>query len=258
MSKDDKWPKFKLPSRRQPVWRIAKKVFRPFFRATVESTIEELPDKAIIVSIHAAKRGPMAISCNYPKFHAIWGHHAMLGTYVDRFRYLRNVLYIQKMHKGKLIATLKATYEAFFSIYIYRGMHIIGTYTDMRFLGTVRNSMEVLNDNGTVILFPEDSSEGYFDEVRDAFPGFVMLAMTYYQKEGQDLPVIPAYISTDKHRFLLGKPRYVHEMELSGLKKQEIANVLRDDINLLFHEYIAKDAPIPPTVKSAPIRTRED
>lgn len=256
MSKEEKWPEFKLPSRRQPVFGVVKRIIRPLFRARVESMIETLPDKAIIVSIHAAKKGPMAIACNYPKYHAMWGHHAMLGSYGDRFRYLRDVLYMQKLHKKKWIATLKATYEAFFSIYLYRGMHIIGTYTDMRFLGTVRNSMEVLRAGGSVILFPEDSSEGYFDEVRSAFPGFVMLAMTYYGKEGEDVPVIPAYVSTKKHRFLLGEPRYVHELEKSGMNKQQIAELLREDINALFRNYVATDAPLPSKVKEAPVRTR--
>lgn len=124
MSKKEKaesFPEFKLPKRKQPVFGIFKKIFGGIFRAKTESVIENLPDKAIIVSIHSAKNGPMAISMSYPKFHAMWGHHDMLGTYKERFKYLRNVLYIQKLHKNKLVATLKALYEAVFSIFIYKG-----------------------------------------------------------------------------------------------------------------------------------------
>ena len=118
---------FKLPDRKQPVYKFFSKVlFAPLYRSKLESQIENLPDKAIIVSIHAAKKGPMAISMTYPKFSAMWGHHGMLGNYRERFSYLRNVLYIQKMHKNKFIATVKALYEAVFSIFIYKGMKIIG------------------------------------------------------------------------------------------------------------------------------------
>lgn len=255
--REESWENFKVPKRKKPVFNLFGKIIRPFFKAETQSTIENLPDKAIIVSIHAAKKGPMAISLNYPKYHAMWGHHAMLGSYADRFKYLRNVLYIQKMHKNKFIATLKATYEAFFSIFIYKGMRMLGTYTDMRFLGTVRKSMKYLDAGASVIIYPEDSAEGYFDEVRAAFPGFVMLSSTYYQKTGEDVPVIPAYISTKKKRFIIGAPRYVHELEASGLTKQQIADVLKDDINALYRKYIVTDAPVEATIKDAEVRTKE-
>ena len=257
--KDTKWPKFKLPKRRQPVYSFFKKIlFTPIYKCTLESKVKELPDKAIIPSIHAAKSGPVCISVTYPKFHSIWGHHSMLGTYVERFKYLRNVLYIQKLHKGKFIATLKATYEAIFSKYIYKGMKIIGTYTDMRFLATIRNSMEVLNDNASVVIFPEDSSEGYFDEIREAFPGFVMLALTYYQKHGEDLPILPMYVNKKKRRLLVGEPLYAHELEKSGLSKQEIADLAKEKINELYRNYIATGEPLgEPTYENAPIRTKE-
>ena len=260
MSKDrkkKKQKKFKMPKRRQPIFKLFGKVLGCFLKATVESEIESLPDKAIIASIHAAKNGPMAIALSYPKFSVMWGHHSMLGGYRERFKYLRNVLYIQKMHKSKFVATFKALYEALFSIYFYKGMKFIGTYTDMRFNTTIKNSITVLDEGATVIIYPEDSSEGYFDTVRSAFPGFVMLASAYYRKKGEDVPVIPAYISTKKRRLIIGKPRYVHKMELEGLTKQEIADIIKDDINALYSEYIVTDTPAQPSVKDAPVRSKE-
>lgn len=249
---------YKLPKRKQPIFKFFSKIlFKPIFGARCESMIEELPDKAIIVSIHAAKNGPMSIAVSYPKFSVMWGHHDMLASYRERFLYLRNVLYIQKMHKNKFIATLKALYEAVFSIYIYRGIKVIGTYTDMRLLTTVRNSMQVLNSGASVIIFPEDSSEGYFDEVRSAFGGFVTLSEVYYNKFGEDVPVIPAYISTKKRRFILGAPRYVHEMALSGMKNQEIADKIKDDINALYRDYILTDTEAVPSIPSAPTRSKD-
>ena len=69
--------------------------------------------------------------------------------------------------------------------------------------------------------------------------------------------VIPAYISTKKRRLIIGKPRYVHEMELDGLTKQEIADIIKDDINALYSEYIVTDTPAQPSVKDAPVRSKE-
>ncbi len=248
---------FRLPDRKQPIFRFfSKLVFKPLFGAKTDSLIRELPDKAIIVSIHAAKNGPMAIAMSYPKFSAMWGHHAMLGSYRERFSYLRNVLYIQKMHQNKFIATLKALYEAVFSIFIYKGMKVIGTYTDMRLLSTIRSSMGALDENASVIIFPEDSSEGYFDEVRSAFSGFVILGSLYYRKNGEDVPVIPAYISTKKKRLVIGAPRYVREMERAGMTKEEIAEAVKEDINSLYRDYILTDRTPEPTVEAAPTRNK--
>lgn len=256
--KKECFKEFKLPNRKQPIFSFFSKIlFKPIFKAKTESLIENLPDKAIIVSIHAAKNGPISIAMSYPKFSAMWGHHDMLGTYKERFNYLRNVLYIQKMHKNKLVATLKALYEAVFSIYIYKGMKVIGTYTDMRLISTVRSSMGVLDEGASVIIFPEDSSEGYFDEVKSAFPGFVILSMLYYRESGEDVPIIPAYISTKKKRFIIGTPIYAHEMELDGLTKEEIADKVKDEINALYREYIVKEKKAIPTVKDAPVRNKE-
>ena len=252
------WQEFKLPTGKQPIFKFFSKIlFKPIFGAKTESAIENLPDKAIVVSIHAAKNGPMAISMSYPKYAAMWGHHDMLGTYKERFLYLRNVLYIQKMHKNKFIATIKALYEAVFSIYIYKGIKVIGTYTDMRLLSTIRSSIEVLDAGASVVIFPEDSSEGYFDEVRSAFSGFVILSMLYYKQTGEDVPVIPAYISTKKKRLVIGAPRYVHEMELSGMTKENIADKIKDDINSLYRTYIITDTKPKATIPDAPIRKRE-
>ena len=256
--KNKDFREFKLPKRRQPVFAFfSKLLFKPIFGVKCESAIEELPDKAIIVSIHAAKNGPMAIAMSYPKFSAMWGHHDMLGSYKERFLYLRNVLYIQKMHKNKLLATLKALYEAVFSIYIYKGMKVIGTYTDMRLLTTVRNSMEVLNSGAGVIIFPEDSSEGYFDELRSAFPGFAILSEIYYKKYGEDVPIIPAYGSLKARRLIIGEPRYVHEMQLQGMKNENIAEQIKNDINSLYRSYILTDTPLTKSTPAAPTRSRE-
>ena len=259
--KTEELKEFKLPkNRRQPIFKFFSALFfKPIFKVKTQSKIKNLPDKAIIASIHAAKTGPMSICVSYPKYSAIWGHHGMLGSYKERFHYLRDVLYVQKMHKNKFFSGLKAPYEAFFSIFIYKGMKVIGTYTDMRLLSTIRNSMNVLDENASVIIFPEDSSEGYFDEIQSAFPGFVSLASLYYSKRGEDVPVIPAYVSRKrgKKRLVIGEPRYVHELELQGKSKQEIADIIKEDINELYRNYVEPKNDLEPTIEDAPTRTKE-
>ena len=63
-----------------------------------------------------------------------------------------------------------------------------------------------------------------------------MLALTYYQKRGEDLPIIPMYVSNEKRRLIVGTPKYAREMERSGMKKGEIASALAEEINKLYEQ----------------------
>ena len=235
--KKRKTKEYKVPSKKQPVFKIFGKIIGLSYKCEVESLIDEIPDKAIVVANHSAKQGPMALELNYPKFNVKWGAHEMLGSYKSRFLYLRNVLYIQKLHKSKLFATLKAAFEAIFSIYVYKGMKFIGTYPDIRIRHTIENSMKVLDAGATVMIFPENSNEGYFDELVSVFPGFVMLAERYYKKTGEDVPVIPAYYSKKHKKIIVGRPLYVQELVKEGLDRQGVADRFKDEINALYKAY---------------------
>ena len=67
---------------------------------------EKFPEKCIIVANHNNKKGPLIYELNLPIFHVTWGAYQMLGSYKDRYLYLRNVLYIQKNGVGKIRATI--------------------------------------------------------------------------------------------------------------------------------------------------------
>ena len=228
---------YKVPGRRQPIFKIFKLILYPFFHAKVESLIDDIPDKAIVVANHSAKKGPMAFEISYPKFNVKWGAHEMLGNYKSRFLYLRNVLYIQKLKKGKFSATLKALFEAIFSKMVYTGMKFIGTYTDVRFKKSITESMKVLDSGATVLIFPEDSANGYFDELTAAFPGFVLLAERYFKRTGEDVPVIPAYYHKHSKKIIVGKPLYVQQLMSEGLDKNAVAERFKDEINSLYRTY---------------------
>ena len=228
---------FKVPSRRQPIFRVVGWFFGLFYKAKVEILTDNLPQKAIVLANHSAKAGPMALELSYPHFNVKWGAHEMLGNYKSRYNYLRNVLYIQKLKKGKLVSTVKAAFEAIFSIWLYRGMKFIPTYSDARFRHSIRCSMDVLESGASVMIFPEDSTDGYFDELTSAFPGFVMLWQHYFRKTGEDLPVIPVYYHKRSRKIVVGKPQSVKSLFDSGLNRDEIAEHFKDEINFLFREH---------------------
>ena len=186
--------KWVAPKHRQPVWKIFRFVFRPFFLVkNVEFVDEKFPEKCILISNHNNKKGPMVFEFSLPIKHATWGAYQMLGTYKMRFRYLRDVLYIQKNNVKKGKATFKAMIESLFSLFTYRGMKVIPSYPDVRFMKTMQYSMECLDNGFAVSLYPEDSNQGYFDEMTHFFSGFVMFSEQYFKKTGEDLPIFPIW-----------------------------------------------------------------
>ena len=224
----------RLPKRRQPVFKLVKRILRLFMRVEVEIGCDDLPECAIIVSNHSAKSGPLAFELYYPHFHATWGAHEMLGGYSSRFHYLRDVFYIRKQGKGRLSATVRAAFEALFSKMFYKGIKILPTYTDMRFLYTVRSSMELLSEGASLLIFPENSSRGYLDELTDAFPGFVMLAEQYLNKTGVDSPIVSAYYHRKSKKMIVEAPEYVGRLLENGMKRKEIAEYFKERINEIY------------------------
>ncbi|MBO7186887.1 MAG: hypothetical protein J6V68_00615 [Clostridia bacterium] len=233
--KDIKW---KLPKHRQPVWKIFKFVFRPFFLVkNVQFLGEKFPEKCIIISNHNNKKGPMVYEFSLPISHATWGAYQMLGAYKMRFKYLRDVLYIQKNGLKKWKATLKAGIEAIFSIYTYRGMKVIPSFPDARLRRTMQYSMQCLDAGFAISLYPEDSNDGYFDEMKHFFPGFVMLSEQYFKKTGEDLPIFPMYYGRKKKKIVVGKPMYVQEFVKKGLNREEIVEQYRLAVNQLYYDH---------------------
>lgn len=230
--------KWSVPKRKQPVWRFVKPIMRPFCKLKqLEFLGEEFPDKCIIVANHNNKKGPMLYELNLPIFHITWGAYQMLGSYRDRYLYLRNVLYIQKNGVNKVKATLKASFEALFSKFFYKGMKVLPSYPDARLRKTLQYSIDTLDANNAIMVFPEDSGKGYFDEMVKFFPGFVMLAEQYYKKTGEDVPVFPMYWGRKKNKIVVGKPLYVNEMAKDGLDRYQIAEKFKEEINTLYRDH---------------------
>ncbi len=187
----------------------------------------------------------MAIEFFMP-FNVKWGAHQMLGGFGSRFKYLRDVHYMQELGKNKFVATVRATVEAIFSKMLYKGVKFIGTYSDARFTETVEQSMTVLDNNMSVAVFPENAAEagGYLAEPEKFLPGFVAVSEQYYKKSGEDVPVYPIYYSHDKKLLIVDRPKYIGEMKKSGMTRDEIAESFRENINSLYREHILADTPV--------------
>lgn len=234
---------FKVPSRKQPIFKVFRKILAltKWRGIKIIARPENLPNKCILVSNHSAKVGPMAYEIALPIFNIKWGAHEMLGNYRMRRRYLKDVFYVQKQGMSKTKANIKASFEAIFSKRIYTGMKIIGTYPDARLRITIKNSIKVLEDDKAILVFPEDSNKGYFDIMTSFFPGFVMLSEQYYKIHNEDLPIYPVYYYHPTKEMVIGEPIYVQDLVKEGKNRKEIAEVYCQAVNALYYKYFKKE-----------------
>lgn len=231
--------KYKLSKKEQPFFNFFKKIIALFLRKPkLINFNDNLNSKSITVSNHFAKIGPFYLEMYYPLFTYKWGAGEMLGNFKSRFLYLRDVYYMRKLGHKKLLASIRAGFEAIFSPLIYKGVKVIGTYTDARFKSTISESIHVLNNNVGIMIYPEDSNQGYKDVLTDFFGGFIALSKIYYRKFNEDLPVYPTYVNYKKRIILIDKPLYVNELLNKGISEEEIRNIFKEKVNNLFFNFI--------------------
>ncbi len=224
---------YDLPKRRQPFFACVKAVMRFFHRRIRTVFLDAKPEEPCLYLInHANKYGPILYELYLPVYNVKWGASPMLGSYAERRQYLRDVLYIQKNGYGRAKASFKAFFEAFFSAFFYKGMKMVPTYPDARLMKTVKKSAEILSQ-ASLMIFPEDSGEGYFEVIKKFLPGFVLVAEQYYRKNGKDVPIRTAYYSKKRSLIVVDEPCYLQDLKQCGFNREGIAEAMRIKVNAL-------------------------
>ncbi len=228
---------FKVPQRKQPVWKRVSKILKLFYKKPELINLNDsLPQNALFVANHAAMNGPLIYELYLPVFHDTWGAHQMTGTYKQRFHYLRDVYFIQKRGMNKFFATIIAGFEALFSIYFYRGIKTLPTFPDGRLASTIKHSIKCLQNDVSIMVFPEDSSEGYHEVLTQFFPGFVALAERYRKETGKDVDIYPLYYSKKHNKLVVGKPKTL--ADFPNMDRHQIAQQFCNEVNSLFFNYV--------------------
>lgn len=191
----------------------------------------QFPTDGLLVGPHMGKWGPFYMSQWMPFKYAVIGAHPMLGSYKDRWKYLRDVLYMQKAHKGKVFSSIKATFEAVFSKRMYMGMKVIPSYEDMRLLHTINDASATMDNGLPVMIFPENSDKGYQLVLNELHEGYITIANFISKKRKKEIPIYPFYVHVRRKVLTIGKPFYLSE--LKGKDNNEIIKFTTDRINEL-------------------------
>lgn len=227
--------------REHPFFERFKALFRLFkTRPEIIDLNEEAGEAGIFVANHSAASGPFTYELFFPRRVVPWGTHEMCGDYRERWNYLYHVFYQQKLGYCKAAAFLIATPFAVISKLLYNGAELIPTYRDLRLKITIRRSLDALRRGRNILIFPENSSDGYHETLREFNGGFVTLAKRFRTETGRDVPIYTVYYSDKRNRMVIDKPMFLKriEQELGGGDNKRIAAFFLRRINELNRKYV--------------------
>lgn len=198
---------------------------------------------ALYLSNHSGAAGPMDLSIFFPYPFIPWGAHQMTGNYRSRWSYSYHIFYRQKLKYGKVRSFILATLLSLINKFLYTNMRLIGTYQDIRTTRTLKTSIGYILKGESILIFPEESSEGYDELISKFNPGFVLLADQLYRSHQTDIPLYPVYYSKKRRFISIGQKIMYSTLVTKGLSKLEIADYIRQEVNALSHQLLPKKKP---------------
>lgn len=229
MKKEKKTKKIK--NRR---WFLApfKCILRPFIkRPKIVYLGEKIEPQSMILSNHKGASGPLSLELYFKEqpFRFL-GTYEMNGGLRSVYTYLSKTYYHQKKHWNLTLSRIFCLIAAPLTNMFYKGLNLISTYPDARCKITIKEAMKTIDEGQSLIIFPEDSSNGYYDELTKFFSGFVLLGSKLYQK-GIDISIYPTYLNKKERLFVVGEKVKYSELISTGETKEQIAERMRNVVN---------------------------
>ncbi len=191
------------------------------------------PEGTLILSNHEASKGPLAWELDYDKTIRMMGTEEMNSGFKRLYAYQTRVYYHQK-HKWNLtLARLFCLIASPIVYCFYEGLQLISIRKGVGLKTTIQETHKALFEyNERVVIFPEDSSRGYFKEIEEFKQGFLLICEQAY-KRGHDMTLAVAYVKPQQYTCLIDEPiRYSSLLEKYSTR-DEIAEALRQRCNEL-------------------------
>lgn len=201
---------------------------------------EGFADGGIILSNHEGTDAPMSLELYCDKPIRMWGAHEMNSGLVELYRYQTRVYYHEKKHWNLHLARLFCLVASPLTNLFYKGLNLISTYKDGRFLKTIRESVSAVEKGENIVIFPENSENGYLERLEGFYGGFVLLAEALYKK-GIDVPIYVTYYSKKGLKYFVDEPIKYSQVSL-GRNRNQIAEYLLERCNSLGGQELAQAA----------------
>lgn len=216
----------KVKATRKKWFRGLKKFMRLFVKPSKFVYLDgEIQDGSIVLSNHVGTSAPLALELYGNLPFRFWGASEMNSGLIALYKYQTRVYYHEKKHWNLHLARIFCLLASPLTNIFYKGLRLISTYRDMRFKKTLAESVETLEQKNSVVIFPEDSTKGYLDELEGFHEGFASLA-SLCLKKGLDVPLYVAYYKKSERTYVVGAPVMLSELFKDGKTRSEIADLL--------------------------------
>lgn len=186
---------------------------------------EPITNGAIILSNHEGTDAPMSLEIYLDRPIRMWGASEMNSGLVSLYKYQTRVYYHEKKHWNLFLARLFCLIASPVTHLFYSGFDLISTYKDVNLTKTVRESIDALANGENIVIFPEDSTNGYLPELEGFHNGFVLLA-DVCKRRGVDVPIIVSYYRKSDNTYIFDKPVRYSEIAKPEMSRDDVAKLL--------------------------------
>jgi hypothetical protein len=208
------------------------RIFNRKPKAIVNLSGGELPKQCILIANHFGSKGPVSYRLFLRNVYMTWSAHQMCEGYGSRYNYLYHIYYRKKQGYGKLKAFFKSVLLASVAPWTYKYAGVLPVYYDNRLFRTYKYSIEAIENEVPVFIFPENSNEGYKETLEEFWPGFLALPKLYFKKHNVDLPMYCLRLDKNPKRIIIGKPMYYNALAKEH-SDEEIIKIFVNYINSL-------------------------
>ena len=220
-------------SKRKWYFRLLKKIMKIRYKKPKFVFLgEEIQTSSVILSNHEGTDAPMSLEIYLDKPLRMWGAHEMNSGLIKLYKYQTKVYYHQKKGWNLFLARLFCLLASPLTYLFYSGLNLISTYKDSRFRKTIAESLEAIKKGENIVIFPEDSTNGYLEKLEGFYSGFVMLCDVCYKK-GIDVPIYVSYFKKQQKVYVFDKPVLYSSLLKDNLSKEQIAEKLKNRCNEL-------------------------
>lgn len=233
-TKEDIMAKEKVKKERKLWFRGLKQIMRIRYKRPTFVYLDgkEFQNGAIILSNHEGTDAPLSLEIYCPAPLRMWGAHEMNSGLKAMYKYQSRVYYHEKKHWNLHLARLFCLIACPLTNLFYKGLNLISTYNDSRLRNTLRESCEAIKKGEDVVIFPEDSTEGYLEELKGFHKGFLLLAETCL-KQGIDVPIYVTYFNKKERTYIIDKPVLYSTLKEECATREEISDRLLKRCNEL-------------------------
>lgn len=194
---------------------------------------DKIEKPSLILTNHVGSRAPLTLELYAPFKTRFLGTSEMNGSIKDLYHYLSETYYYKKKKWNYVLAKVFSFIAAPFVYHYYRGLKLISIYDDYRFINTIKEAYTVLNVfKENIVIFPEDSSNGYFDKLTHFYSGFILVC-DYAYKKGLDLDIFVCYLNKKTKKYIIDKPIKYSSLLDKKLTREEIVDSLLNRCNEL-------------------------